>query len=439
MNSNLENIKIAVFGDVMLDIYCHGEITRISPEAPVPVFSTTKTEYRLGGAGNVAVNLKSLGVDVSLFGHVGNDTHGDRIQNMLDTLQIKHSLIHTNRTTTKMRYLSQGQQVMRVDQDHKNPPLDAKYQLSGLDAIIISDYGKGSAEACASIISKARDLDIPVLVDPKGKDFSKYRGATLITPNEKEYQEAFGNQPPNEVRKRLYIENLLLTQGERGMTLFMDTGTHKEEASAKAVYDVTGAGDTVIAVMAVCLATGISPEESMILANKSAGLVVGKIGAASVTWQDLYPCDDPYVKIEQARAAGKKIVYTNGCFDLLHAGHIHSLLEAKKHGDFLVVGLNDDESVRRLKGHNRPIVSLGHRQQLLESLGVVDLVIPFSEETPVKMVERIKPDVLVKGGDYAGKTIKSTEHAGKVVLVERQENLSTTNIINKITASLLVK
>jgi len=463
-----DSSHVLIVGDVMLDRYWHGSSHRVSPEAPVPIVNVALEEERPGGAGNVAVNIAALGGRVSLVGVVGNDPAGHQLKARLNAAGIFSELqiSQSKPTITKLRVMSRHQQLLRMDFEETFSPedsseLDSKIApvLPHCDILVLSDYAKGTLQDCQSLIRQAKTLGIPVLVDPKGGDFTRYSGASLLTPNIAEFEAVVGkcDSERNLVSKgleliaQLDIAALLVTRGEMGMTLIRpgQQAIHLP-ARAREVYDVTGAGDTVIAVLAAVLASGQSLPEAVVLANMAAGIVVGKLGAATVnatemrrainkeysTARGVVTEEQLMFAIEEARANGERIVFTNGCFDIIHAGHVGYLEEARKQGDRLIVALNSDASVRRLKGQGRPINPIDRRMAVLAGLESVDWVVNFEEDTPERLLRRIKPDVLVKGGDYradqiiGGTIVKA--NGGEVKVLRFFENCSTTSIVNRI-------
>lgn len=466
--SYFERAQILVVGDLMLDRYWQGTSSRISPEAPVPVVNVSQTEDRPGGAGNVALNMAALGCNVSLVGIIGNDEAGQILNNRLTAANIHTNLqiSRTKPTITKLRVVSRHQQLLRMDFEEKFDAADSsefvekvKSLIDRTDVLVLSDYAKGSLLDCQSLIRMARDAGIPVLVDPKGSDFSCYRGATILTPNFHEFEAVVGKctsewdmvAKGEALMQELDLQALLVTRGEQGMTLLRH---HQPElhlpARAREVFDVTGAGDTVIATLAAVIASGQSLPEATALANLAAGIVVGKMGTATVSAPELRRAiiaeqgsergvvteEQLLMALEDARASGERIVFTNGCFDIIHAGHVGYLEEARKQGDRLIVAVNSDDSIRRLKGAGRPINPLDRRMAVLAGLESVDWVLPFSEDTPERLLRRIKPDVLVKGGDYredqvVGNQIIKT-YNGSVKVLSFYDNCSTTSIVNKI-------
>jgi D-beta-D-heptose 7-phosphate kinase/D-beta-D-heptose 1-phosphate adenosyltransferase len=446
----------------MLDRYWHGDAGRISPEAPVPVVRVTHDEARPGGAANVALNLSSLGAEVTCAGLVGHDSDADLLEQTLKNHNVNPLFTHVeHRTITKLRVLSQAHQMIRLDFE---TPFDASnaeslaqsVSLDGMTAVVLSDYAKGSLEP-RLLIQKARKAKIPVVVDPKGTDFERYRGATLLTPNRAEFEAVCGawanDQELIEKGRKLIndldIETILVTRSEQGMTLIARDGSvHQFAATAREVADVTGAGDTVIATVAAGLGSGMSMAESAELANRAAGIVVSKLGTATVSGRELERAlsvdhgifdhaEDAAAWAEQCRIQGEKVVMTNGCFDILHAGHVAYLKEAASLGDRLIVAVNSDTSVARLKGPERPVNTIERRLQVLAGLGAVDAVIAFEDDTPIPLIDVVRPDVLVKGGDY--KSIEEVvgykhvlDYGGEVKVLGEVANLSTSHLIAKI-------
>ena len=453
----------------MLDRYLFGGTRRISPEAPVPVVHVDEFDDRPGGAANVAVNMARLGTRTLLLGAVGDDDEATALRRSLDDRGVacRFEAIAGWPTITKTRVQSRGQQLIRLDREDRlmsgSERLTAVLasELDDADAVVLSDYGKGSLEDVSAMISACRRRNVPVFVDPKGADFEKYRGATLLTPNQGEFEAVAGSCDADEdlTRKaramidRLDLEALLVTRSEKGM-LLLQRGDEPQFLSTRAreVYDVTGAGDTVIAVLAAALATGETLTSAAALANLAAGLVVGKIGVASVSPSELRVAlhrrgqggrglvneEALLPLVGEARERNERIVMTNGCFDVLHAGHVAYLEEAKSLGDRLIVAINDDESVRRLKGESRPVNKLEDRMSVLAGLAVVDWVVPFSEDTPERLIGEVLPDVLVKGGDYRPEEIAGSrgvlENGGEVRVLAFREGHSSTRIIDELSA-----
>lgn len=465
---DFKNAHILVIGDLMLDRYWHGNTSRISPEAPVPVVRVGDEEQRPGGAGNVALNLASLGCQVSLVGLTGNDQASEDLETFLnsESIDCHFQRIEGKSTITKLRIISRHQQLIRLDfedgfQGYDADELKARFQsrLGKADVVILSDYGKGTLDNAPELIELARQAGKPVLVDPKGSDFARYAGCTLITPNLNEFEDVVGKCSNDEVlvnkgeslMSRLGLEALLITRSERGMTLLQKNRDALHLPTlAREVFDVTGAGDTVISVLAAALGAGQGFAEATALSNLSAGVVVGKLGTASVSLHELRRAmheeeqvhsgivnqDQLKVLIEDARAHNEKVVMTNGCFDILHAGHVSYLREARKLGKRLVIAVNDDDSVKRLKGDERPVNNLAQRMEVLSALESVDWVVPFSKDTPEELICHVLPDVLVKGGDYKAEDIAGSgcviQNGGEVVVLGYVEGCSTTRIIDAI-------
>lgn len=462
--------KILVIGDVMLDRYWHGSTDRISPEAPVPIVHIQGKQERAGGAGNVALNLRALGCDVRLLGMIGEDDAGEQLEKELLKAGVFCDLerIPSVPTTTKLRVLGRHQQLIRLDFEQGFHQVDpgrlfdhCKSHLSQANALILSDYGKGVLQHVQTLIEMANHLKVPVLVDPKGDDFSRYYGATLITPNLKEFEAVVGRchteQAIAEKAMALIQAHqfgaILVTRGEHGMSLIQrDQEPLHVPARAQEVFDVTGAGDTVIATLAAAVAVGTSLSESALLANTAAGIAVTKLGSATVTVPELRRVlqrqenselgvlseQELITSVADARSHNETIVMTNGCFDILHFGHISYLQQAKALGTRLIVAVNDDASVARLKGPQRPINSLEHRMSILAALRVVDWVVPFSEDTPERLITRVIPDVLVKGGDYTPDKIAGSRaviaNGGCVRILPFVDGHSTTGMVRKIQA-----
>ncbi|GHU89453.1 bifunctional protein HldE [Clostridia bacterium] len=450
MNINAWRGKsILVVGDFMLDKYVFGKAERISPESPVPVLRALRLENRLGGAGNVVRNLVSLGANVSLAGCWGDDADGLQMLEMFRELGADTSRVRVDANLTtivKTRLVADNHHLLRVDDDTPLPPYCTPTE-GVFDAVVLSDYGKGTitGETTRLFTGVA-----PVIVDPKGTDFSKYAGATVCTPNTKELVTAFGRPIVGEEELRIAalslcenagIRYMAVTRAEKGISLIGRDGKANYPAVAQEVIDVTGAGDTVVSVFALGLAAGLDMSEICKIANLAASVVVSRFGASVVTFGELSAklSDDKTLNtdiLDGLRVSGKKIVFTNGCFDLVHAGHIKAFEQAKAMGDVLVVGLNSDRSVTSLKGPPRPIVSQDNRAKLLRALSCVDYVVVFDEDTPERLIRDIKPDVLVKGADWRGKTVAGQEfveaNGGRVAFIELEQGLSTTNIVAKI-------
>ena len=469
----MENKKphILVVGDIMLDNYLWGSCKRISPEAPVQIVDIKKETNVLGGAGNVVNNLVSLNCNVTIMSVVGEDSAAQQLSVMLDELKVNKFLIHDTKreTTQKTRIISANQQVIRYDKESKED-ISSKIEkilvyklfetIDIFDLVIISDYGKGviTKELSHKIIFAASGADIKVLVDPKGDDYSKYIGAYLLTPNKNEAQNATGikiNDDESLYKALHTLQNTaslsvpMITLSEDGIAILnKNNKIIKKPTLAKEVYDVTGAGDAVIASLGYSLANGMDIEESIEFANLAAGVVVSKLGNATATLEEIeaykrtlqpYKIESnikSFEEIEQIvtrlKKNNKKIVFTNGCFDIIHSGHISYLEKAKTLGDILIVGLNSDDSVKKLKGSNRPINTQKDRAYILASLKSVDYVVIFNEETPYELIKKIKPDILAKGADYKGKTVVGSDIVAKVKLIEFYKGKSTSNIIKKI-------
>lgn len=468
--------SILVIGDVMLDRYLIGNVNRISPEAPVPVVLLKQSEDRAGGAANVAANLRGLGLHTEIIGCLGEDASGKILKKIIADTGIGIDNVMTSPlrpTVSKTRVMSGNQQIVRIDDEsssaftteennqllsHVTKALKSKPAM-----VILSDYAKGilSDNTCKIIIENCKKLGIPVIADPKGRDYSKYKGVSTLTPNKKETAEACGvdiNKTESlllaaeQLKNTLDLDFLAVTRGEEGISLIDDIQIQHIPATAKKVFDVSGAGDTVIATLAAGLVYGLNPHDALQLANIAAGIVVGKVGTVPVTQTELLKalvsedgqsqadkiCDRTQLTelVSNWKANQQKIVFTNGCFDLLHAGHVTYLEAAKRTGDKLILGLNTDRSVSAIKGPTRPVVHEGDRARVLAALASVDAVILFDEDTPLQLINSIRPDVIVKGDDYTeeqvvgGKEVKSW--GGKVELIPLVQGRSTSNIIKKL-------
>jgi len=462
--------NILVVGDLMIDHYLWGSCERISPEAPVQVVDISRETTVLGGAGNVINNLSALGASVSVCSVIGDDNNGVELISMLENIGIdtKNIIMQPDRKTSKKsRVVAVSQQILRYDNESKDDVLSSSVNrildslsidISMYDIIILSDYGKGvlTDELCQGVITIAKDNDVKVLVDPKGADFTKYKGAYLLTPNKKEAILATNiNIDSEETLKEALLK--LKQECDLGISLITlsedGIATYDDELKifptvAKEVFDVTGAGDTVIASIAFAISAGKDIEQTAAFANLAAGVVVGKIGSATVNLAEIEEYEaslhkstsDAHIKsfedintiVHRCVSRGKKVVFTNGCFDILHVGHVKYLQIAKSFGDILIVGLNSDESVSRLKGPTRPVNIAEDRAYLLAALEAVDYVVPFSEDTPYELIKMIKPNILVKGGDYEGKDVVGTEFSGELKLVDFVDGKSTTRTIEKI-------
>ena len=460
--------NVTVIGDVMLDRFWSGASRRVSPEAPVPVVSVTGEEDRAGGAGNVAVNLAELGLSVSLVGLCGEDEHARALRACVEAAGVRWNVMPcTAETIVKLRVLSRNQQLLRMDFEeslasHANDLFVryAQQYLADADLVVFSDYAKGSLALVQPLLAHCRELNKTTLVDPKGLDFERYRGASLLTPNLAEFEAIVGPCDTDEIlleraealRVSLDLDGILVTRSEAGMTL-VQAGQPPAQfsASAREVFDVTGAGDTVIAVMAGCLSAGLPMRDAAHFANHAAGVVVAKLGTASVSPEELltavYAAPAGTASnilaetslanvLNDLRVAGQRIVMTNGCFDLIHPGHVRYLQQARALGDVLVVAVNDDDSVRRLKGESRPVNTLDDRMAVLAALSAVDYVVSFSDYTPARLIEALAPDVLVKGGDYAVEQIAGHEsvlaRGGEVRVLDFIDGHSTSRLIERI-------
>ncbi len=463
-----ESAHVLVVGDVMLDRYWYGDTSRISPEAPVPVVKVNGAEERPGGAGNVALNIAALGSKASVMGLTGDDQDCHNLETLLSQAHVNCLFLKLpqHKTVTKLRVLSRHQQLIRLDFEDgfidNDPAILQKAfeeQLANVGAVVLSDYGKGVLNNIQPLIQQARQHQLPVLVDPKGQNFERYRDATIITPNLSEFEAVVGKcstdnalvEKGTQLMENLNLSALLVTRSDKGMTLLQrNVAAIHLPTLAKEVFDVTGAGDTVISILAASLAAGVDLADATALSNIGAGVVVSKLGTATVNQQELIHAlrqtqpmqrgvvnEDTMIKLAAAsRIQGEKVVMTNGCFDILHPGHVAYLEQARKLGDRLVIAVNDDDSVKRLKGESRPINTLSRRMSVLAALECVDWVVPFNEETPERLICEVKPDILVKGGDYTpdqiagGKCVK--QNGGEVVVLDYVEGHSTSDIINNI-------
>ena len=462
--------NILVIGDLMIDHYLWGSCDRISPEAPVQVVNVKKESSVLGGAGNVINNLVTLGSVVDVISVIGNDSVANELKSLLEKIDVPTSnlVVENNRKTSKKsRLIASQQQVLRYDMEsiddinensHKQIIQTLEKNIDKYSSIILSDYGKGvlTTNLTKEIIKIANKNSIKVLVDPKGKDYSKYKGSYTLTPNKKEAMEATNIDIKDEnsliealksLKTQCELEVSLITLSEQGIAIFDDELTIKPTV-AREVYDVTGAGDTVIASIAFALGNNLDIKDAIYFANLAAGVVVGKIGSATTTLDEIYEYeyslhksnstshiktfDEIKTLASKLHSQGKKIVFTNGCFDILHVGHVKYLEVAKSYGDVLILGLNADSSVRKLKGPTRPINTQDDRAYILASLESVDYVVIFEEETPYELIKLIKPHVLVKGGDYEGKEVVGQDIADELKLVQFVDGKSTTNTIKRI-------
>lgn len=471
--------KVLVVGDVMLDRYQWGTVSRISPEAPVPILKHNESTKILGGAGNVAANLAGLNCSVTLIGVTGADESGEALKRLLDDNNIKDKTLtdSTRVTTTKTRVMADEKQLLRIDNE-KPDTLSPKTlnsllelfqkELLNCQAVILSDYCKGifqTQSLTQEFIALCREHNLPVLIDPKGTDWRHYAGATCLTPNIAELELISGTKVSDDVhvllktaraiRKSYNIERCLVTRGSNGVCLIdKDDSCHLIPAKAHEVFDVSGAGDTVIATLGAAIATGTSFEEAARIANHAAGIVVGKLGTQPIKFSELYSdlrthgiekhsynsskiveLADAILQVESWKDHKKSIVFTNGCFDLLHPGHIKLLHQARALGDRLIIGLNADSSIKRLKGNHRPILNEEERATMLSALGYVDLIVFFDDDTPLQLITSLKPDILVKGADYdidevVGKEVVES-YGGQIKLISILKGYSTTKFIEK--------
>ncbi|NLD05532.1 MAG: bifunctional heptose 7-phosphate kinase/heptose 1-phosphate adenyltransferase [Synergistaceae bacterium] len=475
---------VVVIGDYMLDRYVFGEANRISPEAPVPVLEFSEEKLAPGGAGNVLANLTGLGLSVTAIGRIGNDRYADDLLG-LQAMSVADSsyMIRSGRTIVKTRIMgSRRHQMLRIDQEEMIVPNDNEIKIAlnslkkcidkKINGVVISDYGKGfcSPDLCRSVICLCRNHGVPVFVDPKNKDWSHYSDAFLITPNMRELRIVAGVDVKNEdedvvkngtvLVNKYNFKNLLVTRSEKGATLINKLGFLHERATTKAeVYDVSGAGDTMIAVVAAFVIAGIPLKEAISVANIASQIVIGKIGtyainAASLLYRiqrenffdqhlighcsgkesvrKVVNWHEANVMCNKLRNEGKKIIFTNGCFDILHSGHVDLLTIARQKGDCLIVAVNSDDSVRRLKGTKRPVNSCADRIKILSAFEAVNFIVIFEEDTPEKLLSQLRPDIIVKGGDYNKEDVVGRDHADEVVIVPLTKGFSTTGIINKI-------
>lgn len=472
MRDGAAKLRLAVIGDVMLDRYYFGEVRRISPEAPVPVNRVKRAKNRLGGAANVAHNLARLGCQVFLSGVTGPDNDRDELIRLLEEVGADSSglVISAHRpTTTKLRIIGAGQQMVRLDFEEagmltNQEETDLRNWFTnalnnGLDGVILSDYAKGvcTPAFCQWVIAQCHARRVPVLVDPKGMQWDKYVGADLITPNVKEMGEATGVDLINEdqavvdaaeeARGLYQLGTIVVTRSEKGLSIIGPKSILHVPTYAREVFDVSGAGDTVAAVLLAGVSGGLPVEAAAHLANLAAGVVVAHTGTYAISYEELALAlerreghrphkvlsrGELLQRVKQWRSAGERIVFTNGCFDLLHTGHVTYLEKAAALGDRLIIGLNTDASVQRLKGETRPLVAEMDRARVMAALGCVDAVTLFDEDTPAELVSQIRPDILVKGGDYKPEQVAGRESAGRVEIISFEEGYSTTSIIEKI-------
>jgi len=473
--ASFKRCRALIVGDLMLDEYLWGKVDRISPEAPVQVVSVTKNEFTLGGAGNVVNNIVSLGAKVSVIGVIGTGPTGDLLLKQFKELGVDISGIvqEKGRTTTKKtRIIAASQHVLRIDNETKKELSDntaevidriIEKKISDVDVVLVSDYGKGviTQKLLSGLLSVAKKYKKIVIADPKGMDYSKYSGISLITPNKKEAALASGMEITDEptlfkagenILQKAAVERLLITCGKDGMVLFdRKKKPHKIIAEARQVYDVSGAGDTVMAVLGLAIASGESFEKSAYIANRAAGIVVGKMGTATVSQEELECALNPSLNkyslkrkslselvdlVNKLQKKGKKVVFANGCFDLLHSGHIKFFTESRKLGDALIVALDDDESVKSFKGRGRPVLNVRERVQIMCALDSVDYVTVFSAGELKNIIKQIQPDILAKGSNYSVQKVYGRElveeYGGRVALISVTDKISSTGIINNI-------
>ena len=473
--ARVRGLRVLVVGDLMLDEYLWGKAERISPEAPVQVVDVIRDDLRLGGAGNVVNNLVALGCRVAVSSVVGGDGNGALLMQAFTGKGVDVAGVTEDPyrlTSKKTRVVAANQQIVRLDRETREPlgpdseQLLVEYlsrQAGSFQVILVSDYLKGvlTPRVLETVVAAGREYGIPVVVDPKGNDYARYRGATILTPNRREAEAASGiaitDAASLERAARLLLEQadlsaLLITRSEEGMSLFPREGEALHIPTvAREVFDVTGAGDTVLAVLGLAMAGGLELPEAALLANIAAGIAVSKLGTSTVSPEEIVEeagrgHRDSVAKVKNLdvlvslvsrdKEKGRRVVFTNGCFDLLHAGHVKYLQKARSYGDLLILGLNSDASVRRLKGPNRPLIDEDERAHLLAALDCIDYVVLFDEDTPLHLIETLKPDILVKGGDYTREGVVGHEvvesYGGRVELVEFVDGKSTTGIIEKI-------
>lgn len=478
LEGGFRDLKVLVVGDLMLDRYIFGDVDRISPEAPVPVLRHARRQERAGGAANVAMNLAGLGCQALLAGFWGADAERNELAAFLEKAGIDTTGVITisQPTTSKTRIVGRHQQLLRLDIESRERPSDIDHaqllqSAVGLTrkvhAVVLSDYAKGALtdDICHAIIRAARETGTPVLADPKTPDFGKYAGATMVCPNLHELSIATGISQYDvepllaageQQRVEHEIQYLTVTMSEKGIRVLSDEGVLNSPARAREVYDVSGAGDTVIATLAAGFAAKLPPASTVELANLAAGIVVGKVGTVPIAQHELIALLTPSTglssgekilgreratqRVSEWRAAGETIVFTNGCFDLLHVGHVTLLEDCRQFGSKLVLGLNTDASVSRLKGPTRPVVGENERARVMAALAAVDAVVLFDEDTPLELIRELKPDVLVKGGDYTVETVVGHEDViaagGRVEIVPTVEGFSTTNIVRKLSGQI---
>lgn len=465
--NNTKHPQILVIGDLMIDHYLWGDCDRISPEAPVQIVDIKTENKRLGGAGNVIANLVTLGANVGVMSVVGNDDIGKEIENLISQMGANIEILireKDRKSGQKSRLMAVHQQIIRFDKESKeNINKDSENKLlqtfsniiAKYDAVLLSDYAKGvlTEKLCRCVIEISNKFNKFILIDPKGNDYSKYYGATLLTPNKKEAMIATNLEILDKeslekailkLKNNLNLKFSIITLSEKGIAVF-DKDLKIIPATAREVFDVTGAGDTVLATLGYALSIGLNIQDAVYLANQAAAVVVGKVGSATASLIEIEEYarsvnkDEIESKIktvdemvEILKGDKQKVVFTNGCFDILHVGHVKYLAKAKKLGKILILGLNSDESIKRIKGEGRPINSQQNRAIVLSALESVDYIVIFNEDTPYEIIKKIKPDILVKGGDYAGKEVVGSDLVKEIVLIDFEDGFSTTNLINKI-------
>ncbi|MFI3278289.1 MAG: bifunctional D-glycero-beta-D-manno-heptose-7-phosphate kinase/D-glycero-beta-D-manno-heptose 1-phosphate adenylyltransferase HldE [Rikenellaceae bacterium] len=470
MNSELNRVvggRVLVIGDLMLDKYHIGEVKRISPEAPVPVVRVKHSYSVLGGGANVVRNLLGLKCNAIVMGMVGQDANGEQIKRMFDELGVEsHLVVSKSSTITKTRIIGNNQQITRVDFEDSDIHISSENEdfilskvetrIKDVDIVVISDYNKGlcSERICRGVIDIASRNDKAVVIDPKCNDWSRYQGATVITPNIKELSDIVGADLANNdkdilkaaqaVVSRYSLHSLLVTRSEKGMSYVTQREASHIPTAAREVFDVSGAGDTVVATLAACMSAGMGIMEAITIANKAAGVVVAKMGTSPITYHELrnelshnfthskiIGFDRLPQLIEELREAQKRTVFTNGCFDILHKGHVTYMQKAKAMGDKLIVGLNSDASVKRLKGESRPINDEMARAEVLAALESIDYVVIFEDDTPLELIKVVCPDILVKGGDYKIEDIVGREYAKETATIPFVDGFSTTKTIER--------
>lgn len=472
--SLFSNSNILVCGDLMLDRYWHGAVSRISPEAPVPVVNVNNNKVSAGGAANVALNLSAMNCGVSILGYIGADNEGQELLSLLQQEKIHTYCIEQAALPTiqKLRVMGHNQQLIRMDFEQSFASVSStallqqfQQQLALHDVVVLSDYNKGTLSCIEQLISMAREHSKPIIIDPKVSDIARYRGATMLTPNLKEFEAIVGQcddylqmeQKARQLIDQYDFQAVLITLGAEGMLLCMrDQSVQRFFVQSTEVYDVTGAGDTVVAVLAAAMAVNLAMPVAVKLANIAAGIVVRKVGSATASTAEIarildgdHAIDDRILTennlltvVDELRRRGKKVVMTNGCFDILHAGHVAYLESARQLGDYLLVAVNTDCSVAALKGDDRPFNELAARMQVLAALRAVDGVIAFSEKTPARLIDLVAPDVLVKGSDYKVNEIAGSEsvleNGGSVKTVALKSGFSTTHLVNKIQQAVVV-